>query len=493
MLSAKNIKITKKFKNLLATLLIFAFNSGFLVVFSAVQTAAFAPGFDIYSESAIMVNLDTDLTVFKQNEFKPVRPASTVKIMTALLALENIEDWNEFAVITNEMNYGFGKDRNYIGAGVADFEVGQTNLTYLDLLYALMIYSACDAANVLAYSVAGSVPEFVDMMNERATELGAKNTKFLNPHGLHDEGQYTTAWDLFLITKYAYETQELFAEVIRETEYLFPANSRSPNGLRVNNSNRLLNRTLDNGNPNPYFYEFARGVKTGSMPYYYEVADDSFTTGNFNLVSIASRNGFTYLTMTLNAPFYLPGSYSYENPPHHSVEDRVYYPYDDHTRLYNWAFTSLEYKTVLSVNDIVARLTVENGQAEDVQLRPALDFSTVLPSDLDETALLRTITPFDEVVQAPVVKGEVLGYVELMLNGEVIIGSRIDLVAAADVPLSTQEQAKRTFVDVISAGWFKACVAVIVALVLFVVVLRFINKSRSRRNSRSRGSRGMKR
>lgn len=441
------------------------------------NASAFSPGFELHSRAALMVNLDTNLTVFKLNEFERIYPASTIKIMTALIVLDNVSDLNQFVKVTNNMNHGFGKDWNYIGAGVADFVIGQENLTYLDCLYALMIHSACDAANILADNIAGSIPAFVDMMNKKAAELNLVNTHFVNPHGLHDKGQYSCAWDLFQIAKYAYEKHPRFVEIVRATEYTFPANSRHTEGIALRNTNRLLQRNLSDGTSNPFYYEFARGIKTGSIDYYFDVDTEVMEPGNFNLVSIAVKNDFTYLLVTLGAPFY-----RLDDPSR-----RCFNVYDDHVRLFDWAFDTLEYKTVLSVNNILRQVTVINGTEDRVQLRPAADYSTMLPKNLDATAIEYAVTLFQNEIEAPIAKGEILGFVELKLNDEVLIGSRINLVAYADVGLSPQEQIRERVSGILDSTWFRVGVAIIAALILFVVVLRIINSVR--RKKRRRGGR----
>jgi D-alanyl-D-alanine carboxypeptidase (penicillin-binding protein 5/6) len=460
---------------------IFIFPVVLALFFSAGNTAvlrcsAFSVDFDIASEAAFLVNLDTDITVFRKNEFMPVYPASTTKIMTALVVLDNIANLNEFVRVTDTMNHNFGINYNFQGAGVADFEVGQSNLTYLDCLYALMLHSACDAANILAHNVGllnggEGYSTFIQMMNAKATELGCVNTNFANPHGLHQKNNYTTAYDMFLITKYVWEKYDVFREIVAEPSYHFPANSRYPTGITLRNTNRLIQNTGEN----LHFYEFALGVKTGSINRYLDVDTGEFSPGNFNLVSVASRSGYTYLLVTLGAPFHQADGVT-----------RSFVVYDDHLSLFRWAFSSLEYRAVLSVNDILRQVTVLNGQdADRVQLQPAHDFNYLLPSDLDRSAILREVTLFDEEVEAPVARGEILGFVELKLADEVL--AKIDLVAAADVEKSFEARVVRSVTGIFSATWFQALAAVVVALALFVVALRIMNSRR--RKARKNGGR----
>jgi D-alanyl-D-alanine carboxypeptidase (penicillin-binding protein 5/6) len=127
-----------------------------------------------------------------------------------------------------------------------------------------MLHSACDAANILAHNVGSmsggeGIPAFIRMMNDKARELGTVNTNFTNPHGLYEAEQFTTAFDLFLITKYVWDKYDVFREIVGTTSYHFPANSNHPGGITLRNTNRLIQNTGEH----THFYEFASGVKPG--------------------------------------------------------------------------------------------------------------------------------------------------------------------------------------------------------------------------------------
>jgi D-alanyl-D-alanine carboxypeptidase len=171
--------------------------------------------------------------------------------------------------------------------------------------------------------------------------------------------------------------------------------------------------------------------------------------------------------VTLSAPFYQEDGVT-----------RTWAVYDDHLRLFRWAFSSLKYQAVLSMNDVLRQVTVLNGQdADRVQLQPAKDFNFLLPADLDRSAILRNVTVFDEEVEAPIEKGEILGFVELVLADEVL--QRIDLIAAVDVEKSFTARVERNVTEIFNAAWFQAGAAVVAALALFIVILRIINKRRN--------------
>ena len=150
----------------------------------------------ILSESAVLIDASSGTILAQKNADKKMYPASLTKIMTAILAIELGELTD---VITVDDDTPFEIEGSHIA-----LEPGEI-LTLKDLLYALMLPSANDAASVIAKHYGGSLENFVKMMNQKAKELGAYNTNFTNPHGLHDTNHYSTAADLALITKYAME------------------------------------------------------------------------------------------------------------------------------------------------------------------------------------------------------------------------------------------------------------------------------------------------
>ena len=166
--------------------------------------AANAPALD--ATAALLVSPESDMVLYEKNADEKRYPASTTKIMTALLTLENVSDLS--AVVTAEASDFENVTADSSNAGI---KVGE-QVTVKDLLYALMLPSANEAAYMLARHVGGSWEQFVDMMNERAAELGCTGTHFANPHGLPKDDHYTTAHDLYRITKEAL-SHELFATI----------------------------------------------------------------------------------------------------------------------------------------------------------------------------------------------------------------------------------------------------------------------------------------
>ena len=211
--------------------------------------AAFTPSFALYSEGVYMVNLDTDIVIVSKNADKRLCPASTTKIMTCLVALANIKNFDAYCEVPyacfNEFNEG---NPNYTGPSNADIFPLQTNITYWDALYSMMLASACESSNILAYNIGGgSMERFYEMMNDMAKQIGCRNTHFSNSHGLYAEDNYTTAYDLYLITKYAIDNYPGFMKICGTFSYEMPPNDRNPDGYYINHTCQLMN-------PNSQYY-----------------------------------------------------------------------------------------------------------------------------------------------------------------------------------------------------------------------------------------------
>ena len=205
----------------------------------------------VYSNCVLMIEKDTGDIIFERNANEKMYPASTTKILTAIITLENcslddIVTVGTLAIIAVPDGYMTAK-----------LQIGE-NLRVEDLLYAMLIPSANDAANALAEHISGSLASFSDLMNEKAKELGCTNSHFTNPSGVHDENLFTTASDLAIIARYAMNNEK-FREIVSTTEYTLPSTEKYPHSDRkFINSNFLINPNDSN-----YYYEYATGIKTG--------------------------------------------------------------------------------------------------------------------------------------------------------------------------------------------------------------------------------------
>lgn len=434
--------------------------------FSAVS--AFEPDVKVHSDGVFMVNLDTDIVVYQKNATKKLYPASTTKIMTCIIAMELIDDWNEFVKITYDATNEFWEgDPNKEGPSNAALEAGQDNITYKDCIYGLMVSSACEAANILAINTCGNIENFVAKMNEKAAQLGCVNTHFGNTHGLWQEDNYSCAYDMYLIAKYAYDTIPNLLEICDTYQYEFPPNEFNPDGYIKTATNALIINSAEN----PFYYEYAHGIKTGSIDYYWD-EEGNVHEGGRCLVSMAKKGGYTYMISSLQAPYFDENGEKYN------------YSALDHVNLYDWAFSTFNYETVISENDVVAEMKVVQGEGKDhVSLRPAASFATLLPDYLNKSAIQRILN-VDSSVVAPVEEGQVLGSLELRLDGETM--AKLDLVATEAISRSQIEYIKEQVGNVTGTAWFKILLVLLIVLIIVLIVLLHIRKRRRQAQARKR-------
>ena len=204
----------------------------------------------IHAPCALMIEKESGDILYDRNSNNRMFPASTVKMMTAILTLEHFSLTDIVTISPNAVNS--------VPNGYSKSEIiPEENLTVNDLLHALLLPSGNDAANVLAESVAGNNENFAVMMNKKASDIGCLNTNFTNPSGIHDENMYTTAYDLALIAQYAMNIDS-FRTIVSTPTYTLPSSNVYPNADRVlKNSNHLIHPDSS------HYYQFATGIKTG--------------------------------------------------------------------------------------------------------------------------------------------------------------------------------------------------------------------------------------
>ncbi|MFT4106690.1 MAG: D-alanyl-D-alanine carboxypeptidase family protein [Lacrimispora sp.] len=226
------------------------------------------------AEGAILMDADTGTVLWGQNIHQQYFPASITKVMTALIVIENC-DLDE--MVTFSHNAVFNVEAGSSNAGINEGDV----LSVKDCLYALLLKSANESANALAEHIAGSTEAFADMMNARAKELGCTNTHFANPSGLNNPEHYTSAYDMALISRAAFNNP-VFEEIDSATYYKLPPNSINQEGLSIYPGHRMMRKST------PYYYPGIVGGKTG------------YTTlaGN-TLVTCAEKNGLKLITVIL--------------------------------------------------------------------------------------------------------------------------------------------------------------------------------------------------
>ncbi|WAM32921.1 D-alanyl-D-alanine carboxypeptidase family protein [Caldicellulosiruptor morganii] len=206
---------------------------------------------DISAKSAILIDAYTGQILYQKNPDLKCFPASTTKLLTALVAISKEKDLNKiFKVSKTAIMIEPGGSSYYLNEG--------ETISFQDALYAMLLISANDAANVIAENVSGSIQEFVKEMNSFAQSIGAKDSHFVNPNGLHNPQHYTTAHDLGLVAREAYKN-EILRKIMSTTEYKITTASmhKKPDWQIIYNINKLLRKN------SKYYYPYANGMKTG--------------------------------------------------------------------------------------------------------------------------------------------------------------------------------------------------------------------------------------
>lgn len=433
---------------LLLSACIIAVTSLFFGTFSA-NAAVYEPDVELYSEAYMLINLDDDSypVVAQKNQDEKMYPASLTKIVTAMVTLNNVSDLQEQVTVSESaFNILLGT-----GAQVAGLEIGDT-LTVEQLLYLNMVHSACDASEVLAEYVGGTRENFVQMMNDYAASLGCTGTQFVNPDGLHDENHYTTASDLSKITLDALKNAT-FTKIAYTVEYEY-------NGTNYYNTNLMLRRGYLS-----YYYEYAKGIKTGST-----------SEAGYCVITTASKDGYNYLAIVLGAPVI-----DYNNDGY--VEKCSFI---DAATLFDWAFGSLKYSTIVDQNEVIDEIAVENGKnADTVRLVAKEDVTEIVPNGLNKSNIIIKAQDKPESISAPVKQGQTVCTADIIYADEVI--AQVELVAAQDVELST-------FLTVINAvkNFFSRTAVKIILVVIVIAVIAYvavyinrINKKKKRKQSKN--------
>lgn len=431
-------------KKVVALILAFIFVASLGV--SAFAEMKYTPSCDIYSEAVYLADENGNV-LYEKNSKQRMYPLELTQIMTAIVTIENIDaagGWD--AQGTYDMpiqNYLYDNRKG----GVISSGMRSGNIFTADeLFYDLVIRSGYDAALVLARLVAGSQDAFVELMNQKAMEIGAKDTSFTNCHGLHDTANYTTAYDMYLITKYAMNLDK-YREVVQKTSYTCE---------QTDTHDKLIWST-ENGlmmNGNVHYYSPVIGGKIG---YNSEIGR--------NVASYAEYEGFAYYQIDLGAPYELDNGYS------QSLVDAK--------NLYMWAFTEFEVKTIVEGGSQIAEVPLELAwQKSHLNLMIGETFRTLLPSDI---AVSSISYEFDlpESVEAPITKGEEIGKLNLVLAGETI-GS-VPLVSAEDVEQSDLLSGLKSFSKMTHSFWFKFVIITIFILLALYIALMIIRNYNHRK------------
>ena len=329
---------------------------------------------EINSEHAILYNMNDDTVIFEKNANERTYIASLTKIMTTIVAIENIDDIDETVTIPYEALNGLIE----ANASVAGFYSGQ-KVTYLDLLYGVLLPSGADATRTLAYYISGNEDDFVKLMNDKTLELGLTNTHFANTSGLDTDNHYSTVREMSIILKYALQNP-LFKKIYTTNSYTTSDNSLTFKSVFSNYLNRY---ELTNN----YIY----GSKTG------------FTTkAGYCLSSIANYDNVEYLLITTEAD-------GESNQPLHIM---------DALMLYDYYTSNYHYLDIVTPNDTIATLDTKNSKEQQFEIKATETISKYLEKSIDKDDFDLRYNGLEELDYFT--KEGQIGTVDILLNDEII-------------------------------------------------------------------------
>lgn len=375
-------------KKILITIIItlLVFNSAGVVSFGATEPPT------ILAESAVLIDASTGEVLYDKNMNTQHYPASTTKVMTALLTLENL-DLSKTVTIDAETPFTEGS-RVYLLEG--------EHVTVEQLMYSLLLESANDAAVALGKEIAGSIPAFADMMNERAKELGAKNTHFVNPNGLHDDAHLTTAYDLAMIAKEAMKNKT-FRKFVTTYRYIIPKTNMQDTRY-LYNTNRLLydkkTKVLVNGVERPAKYAGVTGIKTGYTSH-----------AGGCLIAGAKRNGTELIAVVMKS----------------TDEGR----FADSIALLDYGFANYKSTKAMDKGSVLGEIKVSRGSVRKVEVVAKDSAYATLPIEASED-IVRTKVVLDKKVKAPVTLGQKVGEVKIYAGNELV--GHVDAVTTKKIP-----------------------------------------------------------
>lgn len=365
----------------------------------------YATELDLFSDKYILYNLNENEVLMEKDANIKTDIASLTKVMTILVSIENIDDFEKEIVITKEMLQGIASD-----VSVAGFKRGD-KLTYNDLLYGAMLPSGADACHALAISIAGSKEEFIKLMNKKVEELKLENTSFANVVGLYDKNNYSSAYDMAQILMYALKNEK-FKEVF-ETKNVTLTNGKE------------LKSTLQ------YYSKEDTSLITGSKTGYIKVAGRC-------LVSTSTVDDVNYLLVTLNA---------------FSTDKSVHV--QDHLKIYNYYKDNYKYHTYLDENDILVTLNTNYTKEKEVKIPSNISKKIYHDNTFDKNKVVYEYNGLNEVTYFTE-KGTKLGDVTIKYENEII--DTIELFYDQELTFSFMDALLNHIVEII------LCLFIIIAI-----------------------------
>ena len=402
-----------------------------LILIFSLATPVIAEIPAISSQAAILIDPRTGSILFEQNAHERLSPASTTKIMTAILAIE-LGNLDDLVTVNESALYGFPPLASLLGLMVDE------EISLRDLCRAIMLMSGNDAANVIAEHIAGDIPTFVEMMNARAAELGAHNTNFVNPTGLHDYEHLSTVYDMAIISRFAMTIPEFRGIVVNAHLYLDSTNLHEERRYIVN-TNHMISRMRTTA----YYFAPAIGIKTG------------FTSqAGFCLAAAAGRGRpFELISIVFGA----------------EMVDGRHQSFVDTRSLFDFGYSHFRQLHLTRFGQILDEIPIRYARGTNSLSLVASEPLTVLIPNSAEVGNIERRAVLPDYIIAPIERGQKIGQMEFIYNDNVI--GRVDLV-------SNSSEVRQTFWFIpMSFNFIRSFLVVriigyvlLAALILFMII-----------------------
>lgn len=461
--------LKKKLTSLVSLILVF------LIAVSVLTTpvqvnAAFKSEYEPTCDAIYMLNMDTGVVVYEKNSDKVKLPASLTKMMTCIVAYERADSLDEMVVVDSRAVRFVNYNTEGVTGVWTNIQVNE-RFSLKDLIYEALVASENCAAEAIGYYISkqyygsDSNQEFIDFMNDRATEIGCTNTKFKCASGLTTdiENHYSTAHDMALIANYLMSIPELAEIAYTPHSYGIKATNKHDDVQWVISTNLMIREGETAADGTDYFYQYCEGVKTGFL----EKSGHCFA-------GYATKSGYRYICVLLD-----------DGATSSSQKNMAFV---DAKNLFEWAFNNLSLAEIYNTSEPIAEIPLNLAWNKDtIVLVPQDDFSTLLPSGVTATSVTKKIN-LDESVDAPVRKGQVLGTAELSYDGEII--GTINLVASESVERSTLLYILSLINRLFSSTIFRIFLVICIIAAAAYTIYSYSHKQRMNNLKRSVARRG---
>ena len=406
---------------------------------------------NINARNAILIDATTGYVIYEKAADQKSFPASTTKVMTALLTLEKTKDLNQKIKMSHDAIYNLERGSSHIA-----MNEGET-LTVEQALYGLLVASAGEVANALAEYVSGNINDFCKLMNKRAKELGCKNTNFVNPHGFHNENHYTSPYDLALIMQEAIKHDE-FNKIINTTRYEIPPTEKQPETRILYNTNKMIHKGK--------FYNLnVVGGKTGYT-----------NEAGRNLVVYAQKNNIKLISVVMG--------------------EENFNAYLDTDKLLDYGFNKFRDLELLKKSSLQKNCVVTQKyknkiiDIDTVNVYPEKDIILKLPEGVKKQDLKIKIK-LPEKISAPVSKDSLIGKINIYYKNKFI--DKLSFMPEENINLLDEKiiakaELKKLFRKIffMSLKILSYIALIIAVIILFSLVIRNFNINIKKNKSRSK-------